>query len=286
VRAQQRVLVAIDAEQLALRELERSETYFELGISTRSDVLQAKVRHQQTKLDVVRERNGERNAFLTLTHAMNIPGSRPFEVQADLVDVSQWQLPALDPLLESARTSRLDLAATEFSLEASESGVTRARSGYYPRLSAFASVGRSVSETPFRFGAQENTSFSYGVQGTWNVFDRLRTKQQVRNAVAAKRRAEYDLRQRQLDVELEVVTLWNNLLEATESYEVSVVTVEQSQEDLRLAEERFRVGAGTQLDLITAQVNLARARRDLVDAQIGAIKIRGQLQRATGGMRP
>ena len=282
IRAQQRVQVALDAEDLALQELERAETYFELGISTRSDVLQAKVRHQQTKLDVVRERNTERNAFLQLSHSMNIPGARRFDVVSDLAEVQNWQVPELDPLLESARSNRLDLVASEYQLEASESGVTRARAGYYPSLEIFGRASRSVSETPFRFGAQENTTLSWGLQGSWNLFDRWRTQQQVRNAVASRRRAEYDLRQQQLDIELEVVNLWNNLNEAVESYEVSVVTVEQSQEDLRLAEERFRVGAGTALDVITAQVNLAQARRDLVDAQINAIKFRSQLQRATG----
>ena len=282
IRAQQRVQVALDAEQLAAQELERSQTYFELGISTRSDVLQAKVRHQQTKLDVVRERNAARNAFLVLAHAMNIPGARPFEVQDDLPAVEEIELPEIDQLLATARQERLDLAAAEYRLDASEAGVMRARSNYWPSVQVFAQYSRSESETPFRFGAQENTSFSYGIQGQWSIFDRWRTQQQTRNAVATRRRAEYDLRQAQLDVELEVVNLWNNLNEAIESYQVSTVSVEQSQEDLRLAEERFRVGAGTALDVITAQVNLAQARRDLVDAQINAIRFHSQLDRATG----
>lgn len=282
IRAGRRVQVALDAQDLAQQELERSETYFELGISTRSEVLQAKVRLQQTMLDVVRERNTDRNAFLALSHAMNIPGARPFEVQDDLPDIETMRVPEVDGLLEIARQQRLDLAATEYNLDASRAGVMRARSGYWPSVQVFAQYSRSSSETPFRFGAQENTSFAYGIQGSWSIFDRWRTQQRTRNAVAAQRRAEYQLRQNQLDVELEVVNLWNNLTEAIESYQVSVVSVEQSQEDLRLAEERFRVGAGTALDVITAQVNLAQARRDLVDAQINAIKFDRQLQRAIG----
>ena len=282
IRADRRVEVALDAQDLAQQELERSETYFELGISTRSEVLQAKVRLQQTKLDVVRERNARRNAFLVLAHAMNIPGARPFEVVDDLPDVEEMQVPDVDPLLEAARQQRLDLVATEYALDASRASVWRARSSYWPSIQVFVQYSQSKSETPFRFGAQENENFAYGIQGQWNIFDRWRTQQQTRNAVANQRRAEYDLRQRQLEVELEVVNLWNNLNEAIESYSVSQVTVEQSQEDLRLAEERFRVGAGTALDVITAQVNLAQARRDLVDAQINAIKFDRQLQRATG----
>jgi len=284
IRADRRVEVALEAERLAEQELERSETYFDLGISTRSEVLQAKVLVQQRKLDIVRERSTRRNAFLALAHSMNIPGARPFEVVDDLPSVESLQVPDVEELLDAARMQRLDLVATQFNLDASEAGVTRARSGYWPSIQAFVQYSRSVSETPqsLRLGGRENESISYGVQGQWNIFDRWRTQQQTRNAVAARRRAEYDLRQRQLDIELEVVNLWNNLNEAVESYQVSVVSVEQSREDMRLAEERFRVGAGTALDVITAQVNLAQAQRDLVDSQVNAIKFDRQLQRAVG----
>ena len=59
--------------------------------------------------------------------------------------------------------------------------------------------------------------------------------------------------------------------------------VEQADEELRLAQERFRVGAGTSLDVINAQVGLAQARRDVVDAQTNYAKFRRQLDRASGG---
>lgn len=281
--AQERVQVALDAEELARQELERSQTYFELGISTRSDVLQAKVRHQQTKLDVVRERNGERNAFATLTHAMGLPQAERFTIVNALPDAHDMAVPEVDSLVVDATQQRLDLAAARYNLDASESAVTNARAGYWPSIEIFGNVSRSVSETPFRFGAQENQSYSWGIQGSWNIFDRFQTKTQSRRAVANRRKAEYDLRQAQLDLELEIVQLHNNLVESLESYEVSSVTVEQSQEDLRLAEERFRVGAGTSLDVITAQVNLAQARRDLVDSQVNIMKLRNQLLRAVGG---
>jgi len=106
--------------------------------------------------------------------------------------------------------------------------------------------------------------------------------QQYRQAVATKRKAEYQVRQTRLEVELQIVNIYSNLIDAVESYDVSSFTVEQAQEDLRLAEERFRVGAGTQLDVINAQVSLATARRDLVDAQVNYAKYLNQMRRAVG----
>jgi outer membrane protein TolC len=284
-RAYARVQVAIEAEELAAQELERTETYFDLGISTKSDVLQAKVRHQQTKLDIVRENTGERRAFILLANAMNIPGAVMFRVREELPVVDRVEVRTLEELIAEADSTRLDLTAAQFTLESRNAGVNRARSGFYPQIQIFGNTSRSINESPqeLRLGAQKSGSIAWGIQGSWDIFDGWRRMQQYRQAVATRRKAEYSLRQTHLTAELQVVNIYSNLIDAVESYDVSSFTVEQSEEDLRLAEERFRVGAGTQLDVITAQVNLATARRDLVDAQVNYAKYLNQMRRAVGG---
>ena len=116
----------------------------------------------------------------------------------------------------------------------------------------------------------------------WSLFDRFQTKAASRRAVADRRRSEYNLRQAQLDAEREIVQYLNSLIEAKESFVVASGTVEQAQEDLRLANERFRVGAGTSLDVINAQVNLTSARKDEVDAVANYLIAKAQLARAVG----
>ena len=51
---------------------------------------------------------------------------------------------------------------------------------------------------------------------------------------------------------------------------------------MRLAQERFRVGAGTQLDRITAEMNLASARAEEVQAVCDYLIARARLWRAVG----
>jgi outer membrane protein TolC len=215
---------------------------------------------------------------------MNTPSSATFEVDQTLAEGMGWNIPELDDLLDEGRTERQDLAAARFNLVARDKAVSEARSGFWPNISLFGQWNRSRQETPFRFQgtATEAQELSWGVQGSWNIFDRFQTKANARRSVAQRRRAEYDLRQAQLDFELEVVQIRNNLVEAKERHAVAIDTVEQAQEDLRLAEERFRVGAGTSLDVINAQVSLAQARRDEVDAQADFAKYMADLDRATG----
>lgn len=283
-RAYARVDVALEAKDLAAQELERTETYFELGISTKSDVLQAKVRHQQTELEVMRENTAEIRAFIVLAYAMNIPGADPFQVLKELPVVDPVEVRTLEELIAEADSTRLDLTAAEFSLEASNAGLNRARSSFYPQVQIFGRADIASNESPqaLRFGAQENSTVAWGIQGSWDIFNGWRRMQQERQAVAAQRKAEYALRQTRLELELQIVDIYSNLIGSVNEHATLSTSVEASQEDLRLAEERFRVGAGTQLDVITAQVNLATARRDLVDAQVNYAKFLNQMRRAVG----
>ena len=70
--------------------------------------------------------------------------------------------------------------------------------------------------------------------------------------------------------------------EAIERVAVATETVEQAQEDVRLAEERYRVGAGTMLDTIAAQVSLTQAKADVIGAQCDYLVAIADLDRATG----
>jgi outer membrane protein TolC len=216
---------------------------------------------------------------------MGIPSSHQFDIEVVVPTAEQMTVPDLDPLVEQASQQRLDLSASQLNVDGRNAGITEARSGYWPAIQAFAQYSRSKNESPqsLRLGASENDALTWGVQGRWVLWDRFATREASRQAVAAKRRAEYDLRTAQLVVEAEVVSIRNNLVEAVEAFQVATQTVEQAEEDLRLSEERFRVGAGTSLDVINAQVGLAQARRDVVDAQVEYMKARQQLRRAVGG---
>ncbi len=283
LRAQKQVEVAKETQDVAKQELDRSKTYFDVGIATKSDVLQAQVRYKQTQLDVVRARNSERQSFVLLTHFMNIPGAQRFELASDLPkDISSIELPKLSELVQEARQDRLDLKSASENLQASGYAITQAHAGYWPQLSIFGQASLSQSETPYRFGAQKNRQYSWGARMNWNLFDRFQTKNRSRQALAQKRRAEYNLRQSELTMESELSGYLNNLIEAKESFQVASETIDQAEEDLRLASERFKVGAGTSLDVINAQQSLAQARGDAVNAVADFFIARAKIDRATG----
>lgn len=273
--------VATDTRELAQQELERTETYFRLGSAAKSAVLQQRVRLEQTRLDLVVAENQVEQAFANLAYAMNQPLAQRFAVDRSVL-ATDFEVESLTDLYAEALRNRLDLRSSELTLAAREHDVTTATGNLWPRLDLFADYTRYNNESPFRFGSQESQNWRYGYQVSWNVFDRLVTVTGRAKAKATARIAEYNLEQARLDAQLEIRQLYNAMVEAREKASVSRETIAQTQEELRLATERFRVGAGTALDQINAQVNLASARAEEVRAVVEFLAAKAQLDRAVG----
>ncbi|MCB0288247.1 MAG: TolC family protein, partial [Calditrichaeota bacterium] len=70
-----------------------------------------------------------------------------------------------------------------------------------------------------------------------------------------------------------------------EIVEINQQNLEAAREEYRLAEERYRLGSGTSLDLREAQVNLTDAERILVSAEYDQLIAYTQLQEALGSVQ-
>jgi outer membrane protein len=157
-----------------------------------------------------------------------------------------------------------------------------ARGPLFPSLDFQYSFARTRTTSQFRFGAADNTNRSWAFFASWNIWDRYRTYASIGQAKASSRIAEYERRQAELDAIREIRQLVDTMDEAKERLGVSRQTVESAREDLRLAQERFRVGAGTILDTVVAQSDLTRARANEVQAIVDYLIARAKLARATG----
>jgi len=273
--------VALEARDQAAKELERTETYFRLGSAAKSDVLQQKVRLENTKLDLVVGHNNVAKAFADLAYVMNRPLAQQFSVDGSVLE-TDFEVEPVEALYGEALRQRLDLFSSQEALAARRSDVTTASGNLWPQINLNGSYTRYNNESPYKFGAQESETVSYGYSVSWNIFDRMRTVNSRSRAKANARIAEYELEQARLNAQVEIRQLHNGLVEARERANVSHETIEQSREELRSAQERFRVGAGTTLDVITAQVNLANSRSQEVQAKCDFLIARAQLNRAVG----
>ena len=122
----------------------------------------------------------------------------------------------------------------------------------------------------------------FKVTGSWPIWDSGavygRVKQQRALLSEAKITYDDDVRQ----VELEIQQAYSNLLQNKELIKSQEKNVEQALEAVRLAKARLDAGAGTQLDVLNAQVQLATAESTRLQALFGYNSSLAEFDRATG----
>ena len=273
--------VAVETRDQAAAELERTETYFRLGSAAKSDVLQQRVRLEQTKYDLVVADNLVEQAVADLAYAMNQPLAERLEIDTSPL-ATEMVLEDVDSLYVEALGNRLDVVGSAYNAKAANHNASAATGALWPRLDVYGRYQRAYDESPYKFGSQESEAWLWGAQVSWDIFDRFQNWTGRSTAKAQARISEYQQEQVQLDAQLEVRQFHNAMREAIEKHKVSTETITQAEEDVRLAQERYRVGAGTQLDRITAEVNLAAARADEVQAVCDYLIARARLWRAVG----
>jgi len=273
--------VAVETRDQAAAELERTETYFRLGSAAKSEVLQQRVRLEQTKYDLVVADNSVERSAADLAYAMNQPLAETVAIDTSPL-ATEMALEDVTALYDEALLSRLDLTGSRLSVKAARHDASAAGGALLPRVDVFGRYTRSSDESPYKFGGQTSASWVYGAQISLDIFNRYQNWTNRSKAKAQARIAEYQLEQAELDAQVEVRQYHNAMRNALEKHKVSNETIVQAEEELRLAKERFRVGAGTQLDRITAEVNLASARADEVQAVCDYLIARVQLYRAVG----
>ncbi len=120
------------------------------------------------------------------------------------------------------------------------------------------------------------------VQGSMPIWDSGQIAGQViqQRALLSEAQITYDDDVRQ--VELEVQTAYSNLQQNRELIMSQEKNVEQAEEALRLAKARLDAGAGVQLDVLNAQVQLLTAQSTRLQALFGYNSSLAEFDRATG----
>ncbi len=281
VRFERLTVVAEESVDQALQSLERSEALLEVGSATRADVLKAKVLHSNTKLDLIRATNQVELAKEDLIAVLNLGDYSNVAVDTALVMSMTNPDPASE--IDFAMNNRSDLLGLRAYLKGSDAGVRVAKSGWLPIFGAnfgYYWSDREMADNINFF--REEYSWNVTAYVRLNVFDRFNTSANVKTAKADFRISEYQLEKSKLNAVREIKSLIILINEAIERVAVGTETVEQAQEDVRLAEERYRVGAGTMLETIAAQVSLTQAKADVITAKCDYLVAVADLDRATG----
>ena len=134
-----------------------------------------------------------------------------------------------------------------------------ARTAYLPTLQADLQYEGSVSDTTeFLFREFEDRT-TVSVSLNWDLFNGFSRERVAREARAELRAAEEMVRDAELQVETAVRQAWLNLLNAYRTNLTQIENRELADEQLELAQERYRIGALSFPDLLDSQLTASAA---------------------------
>jgi outer membrane protein len=120
------------------------------------------------------------------------------------------------------------------------------------------------------------------VSVSWTLFNGFAREQQMVTASVARDNAEADAADARREVSAQLTQQIAALATAFEKISIAQANVAAATEDLRVQNERYRVGAATILDLLTSQTALTQAEQNLVQARFDYLIARAQVEALVG----
>ena len=290
VKAERLAEVARESERLARDEETRAEALFEVGTVARGDVLKARARRAATQLDRIRAENQIEIQRSKLKQIIGLKPGAALEIDPTLAE--GVALPDSGESVRTALSSRPELSRASAVERAARSGLFGARSERLPKVVGDLAVDRSkISDRVEVSGAGDYDFERYATewQGTVRLslplFDGFALEGGMKSAKGTLLEAEAQRRQREVDVAVEVQQAWLSMREAVQRIDVAKEGVASAEEDYSFSKGRYDLGAGTFLDLLNAQVNLAQAKQSYVEALADAHVAEAALEQAVGSRR-
>lgn len=282
--ARDQIGVQEESVRLFEQQLALASNRFAAGSGSQFDVLQADVSLRNAKPPLVRARSQYRVAIDALRQIIGLPYPEGLSAE-DIELIGEWPFPridySLDDALRTAVLNRSELAALDFQRQAGEERVRAARGQRLPQVNA--SGGYVYQSRQFGDGFSDTLDgWEVGLQAAFPIFSSGLLKERQRQAESQLRQIDLAFRQQEEAVEVDVRRAYSDWQVALEILDTSNAVIRQAEEALRLADNRYRVGAITQLDVLQSQLGLTRARLERAQASHDYNLAAARLNRAMG----
>lgn len=289
VRAERSLKVLQEAVRRSEELVRRSDELYQAGRAPRSETWAARVTLGNDRIAAEQQLSRVSDARVALSLALG-RGADPELRVAPPMNLDQAtfeQPPEQASLVDLAKRKRPLLGADEQRIQAASEAIRSAQAGYYPSVSAQAAYNRQgpyIAGTQGVYGDPTGQYVAtFGISVNWNLFEGRTTSANVQRANLNEERARLVLEQNLLSVTSEIARSRVGYQTLSASAVLAEENFRSARENLLLAERRYDAGAGTQVEVRDALLNLTRAELTLLAARIDAIIARADLNRAVGG---
>ncbi|MHB2020161.1 MAG: TolC family protein [Candidatus Xenobia bacterium] len=271
---QDEALVKVDQANVADQQqhLAQAQAQYKAGVGLPLDVVQAQAAVAQAILNLKTAEVNADTARVTLLQAMGIDPRTPFVT----AESKEPDPPTLDvnKLVDLAVAQRPETVGALLVVDADQHAINAAYSTNSPVLSATSDI------LSFPFGTGYEHEMTAGIQVDWPFADGGLTRGAVKQAKANLDSAVYQLQIAREGVLADVSSSYLQLTTAQQSLATAAVGVASADEQLRLAQGRYKAGLGIALDVLDAEAALLQAQTTQVNAQFAVEQAKAALNHA------
>jgi outer membrane protein len=281
------VLAARESESAARKQLEQAEqqlraasTRVAAGAATSSDSLRSVIQVGNARLAILTATNNLAAANAALSRLV---GSTALvtAVAADTattggITLGDEELLRLAEEGPAVRQARASVSAAQQSARAS-------KTSYFPTVSMRFGANYNAAADNFQlWGDSRNYQYSTSFSVNIPIFNGLGREENVVRTRVAEDNAQANLRDARLNARQQLIQQLGAFRLAESRVQIQLASVAAAEEDLRVQQQRYNLGASTLLDLLTSQTTLDQARQALIQARLDARTAKAQVEALIG----
>jgi outer membrane protein len=267
--------VAEDTVNQSKQHLDQAQGFYQAGTRPKIDVTKAEVDLANAELALIVAKNNYQVARVTLNNAMGLRQDLKFAIN-ESIDLKPKTF-TLAEIFESAYSKRPEILQLKARQRSQDATVKLAQASYYPTLSGVANyLYRGTDLSPMYW------DLSVGAILTIPIFSGFSSPNQVAEARANLRNLQAQEENLLLNIRLEAEQAYLNQKQAIDRIAVAEKAVRQAQENYDLATGRYQVGVGSPLEITDAEVSLANAKANYIQALYDMKVSEAKIEKAMG----
>ncbi|NPA57955.1 MAG: TolC family protein [Aquificae bacterium] len=275
-----REIVKVRQTQLKAAETiyKMAEKKLKLGLVTKADYLQAKVRYETVRYQLETAVNNYKKSVAQLNSLIGMPLDWETEVEEGLLDrIGKERLIPFQQI-EKLAFKRPVFNQYRKELKAAQLQVLQTKLSYTPSVFMSFSLNRD-------YNSLYRTKDSYTITRiglSWTIFDGL---QRYYSYLASKEKTRYyrhQIRELERQIKLNLYRYYLDLQSAYRNLQVARTLLQEAEQNYKQALGEYRVGKGDIISLVSAESSLAGARETLVQSLLTIALTKAMLEREIG----
>ncbi len=281
-RAELNVKVISDNLQQINQHLIDTKNFLANGLATENDLLKLEVQASNIKLKKIEAENNFDIARAAFNQAIGLPLEKNTGIEVKEISPEKSKYNP-DELINEAKKNRTELKSLNYRLQATEYGVTAARSGWFPSIYLVGDYYYSKPNQRYLPAVNEfKNTWDVGVSLQWSIWNWGLTSSQTTIAEQNKIQTETTLSKLKDAVEIEVYQNYLTYKRGYDKVNVAILGVKQAEENYRTIKEKYNTQIASSTDLIDAETAMLHAKTNYINALVEYEMAKVRLDKSVG----